>query len=158
MGRGGSIRSFDLRRQCPCAGPAGHGTVDPARWRRTTAGNVGRFAAIGERFAGGWVAEDDGCEPGHQFEWAYLLHEADSLLQPSAPQSWPDARRLIEFGRHYGIDRSRNVAIFSVGRAGVPQDRRARLWAQTERLRIALVTASRRASRMGRAHVRRSGR
>ena len=118
----------------------------PAR-RRSAHGSTPHrpesLAAIGERFTDAWIAADDVVEPGHQFEWAYLLHEAEAVLQEPMLEAWPAAQRLAAFGRHCGIDCRRDVAVFSVDRTGTPRDRRARLWGQTERLRTALVLATR---------------
>jgi mannose/cellobiose epimerase-like protein (N-acyl-D-glucosamine 2-epimerase family) len=73
-------------------------------------------------------------EPGHCFEWAWLLHRVHH--HPSAA---PMADRLIAFARNYGIDRARNVAVNEIQLDGAPRDRSARLWPQTERLKAALA-------------------
>lgn len=67
---------------------------------------------------------DADVEPGHQFEWGWLLlsHLGDNAA----------ARRLIEIGETRGVERG--VAIFSLDQQLRPRDRSARLWAQTERL------------------------
>ncbi|WCT75196.1 AGE family epimerase/isomerase [Sphingomonas naphthae] len=96
--------------------------------------------AVGEYYDGDWrfMAGEDGQirEPGHQFEWAYLLTEADRLL---GGDNFPQASRLEAFGAKYGVDAPRKVAFFSTDATGAPIDGTARLWAQTERLRTALV-------------------
>ena len=78
-------------------------------------------------------------EPGHQFEWAFLLLQAEGLL---GIQARDKAVALEAFGRSFGIDDAREVALFAVDEAGRPTDRRARLWAQTERLRTSLLFAT----------------
>lgn len=67
---------------------------------------------------------DADVEPGHQFEWGWLLlaHLGDSV----------QARRLIEIGETKGVEQG--VAIFSLDQQLQPRDRTARLWSQTERL------------------------
>ena len=67
---------------------------------------------------------DADVEPGHQFEWGWLLlaHLGESR----------HARQLIEIGETHGIEQS--VAIFSLDQTLAPRDRSARLWSQTERL------------------------
>lgn len=73
----------------------------------------------------GWrLLPDADVEPGHQFEWGWLLL---SHLGESLP-----ARRLIEIGETHGVEQG--VAIFSLDQRLAPRDRSARLWAQTERL------------------------
>ena len=101
--------------------------------------------ALGEHFSTGWSPLGHGTErlnePGHQFEWAWLLVQAQALLGNDMPSISQHAQRLERFGRLHGIDESRGVAMFSVDAAGHPLDRRARLWAQTERLRTSLLFA-----------------
>ncbi|MFG1230502.1 AGE family epimerase/isomerase [Xanthobacter wiegelii] len=98
--------------------------------------------AIGEYFDGDWrfSADTEGGvrEPGHQFEWAYLLDLAGPLLGADHRQ---ESQRLYAFGTRHGIDPARGAAVFALDAAGRVIDPRARLWAQTERLRTALVFA-----------------
>ena len=99
--------------------------------------------AVGELFTAGWAPlgapEARLYEPGHQFEWAYLLLQAEGLLGINARSQ---AVSLEHFGRTFGIDETRQVALFAVNEAGAATDRRARLWAQTERLRTSLLFAT----------------
>jgi mannose/cellobiose epimerase-like protein (N-acyl-D-glucosamine 2-epimerase family) len=99
--------------------------------------------AVGELFTAGWVPlgapQERVYEPGHQFEWAYLLLQAEGLLGIKARSQ---AIALEHFGRSVGIDAARQVALFAVDETGRPTDRRARLWAQTERLRTSLLFAT----------------
>ncbi len=98
--------------------------------------------AIGEYYDGDWrfaPGPDGGVrEPGHQFEWAYLLDSAGPLL---GEDRHVESRRLYAFGDRFGIDPARGAAVFALDAAGAVIDPRARLWAQTERLRTALVFA-----------------
>ena len=81
--------------------------------------------ALIELFDTYWRALPDAdVEPGHQFEWGWLLIQH---LGDNAP-----ARRLIEIGETLGVEQG--VAIFSLDQQLQPRDRSARLWAQTERL------------------------
>jgi mannose/cellobiose epimerase-like protein (N-acyl-D-glucosamine 2-epimerase family) len=97
-----------------------------------------RTGAIREFFGADWrpLAEKGRIiEPGHQFEWAWLLlrfagHKADARLAPAA-------LRLVEFGETFGIDRRRRVAINVCLDDGQPFDVGARLWPQTERIKAA---------------------
>jgi mannose/cellobiose epimerase-like protein (N-acyl-D-glucosamine 2-epimerase family) len=71
-------------------------------------------------------------EPGHQFEWAWLL-----LCQDDSPES-PTRRaalRLFEIGENHGV--RGGIAINSLGLDLRVMDPAARLWPQTERLKAA---------------------
>jgi mannose/cellobiose epimerase-like protein (N-acyl-D-glucosamine 2-epimerase family) len=90
-----------------------------------------RTGGLIELFDTDWRALPDAdVEPGHQFEWGWLLtqHLGDT----------PAARRLIAIGEARGIEQG--VAIFSLDQALAPRDRSARLWSQTERLHAHAVT------------------
>ena len=77
-------------------------------------------------------------EPGHQFEWAWLLTRWGRLRgDPWAAQA---ARRLFAIGEQ-GLDAVRGVAIDELDDALVPRSGRARLWPQTEWLKAALILA-----------------
>ncbi len=75
-------------------------------------------------------------EPGHCFEWAWLFEKL-------AQWGWSDAisisDRLTAFGRTYGISPTHDVAINEVTLSGAVHKSSARLWPQTERLKIALA-------------------
>jgi mannose-6-phosphate isomerase len=95
--------------------------------------------AVGEYYDGAWnFTEGDGRlrEPGHQYEWAYLLDLAGRLLGDDHARF---SERLHRFGTRHGLIDGR--AIFSVDAEGAVVDRSSRLWAQTERLRTMLVLA-----------------
>ena len=99
------------------------------------------LGALFERFDEHWRAlggdSDRWIEPGHQFEWAWLL------LRACSPQSsnrlTEAAMRLVDFGETYGIHRG--VAVMSLHADLSVRDGQARLWAQTERLKAALALA-----------------
>jgi mannose-6-phosphate isomerase len=95
--------------------------------------------AVGEYYDGDWrFAADQGQlrEPGHQFEWAYLL---DACAVRLGGDHGAAVSRLVTFGNRFGVIDGR--AIFAVDAAGRVIDARARLWAQTERLRTMTVLA-----------------
>jgi len=95
--------------------------------------------AIGEYYDGDWnFAAVDGHlrEPGHQYEWAYLLNLAGRVLGGDHAEA---VDRLHRFGTRHGLADGR--AIFSVDADGAVVDGSSRLWAQTERLRTMLVLA-----------------
>ncbi|QRG07714.1 AGE family epimerase/isomerase [Xanthobacter dioxanivorans] len=74
-------------------------------------------------------------EPGHCFEWAWLFEGLSAW-------GWPGAEisdRLVAFGRRTGIDPVQDVAINEVLTDGSVHKATARLWPQTERLKVALA-------------------
>jgi len=102
--------------------------------------------ALREYFDGDWNPLEGEAgriiEPGHQFEWAWLLIRWARLSGDTrfiAP-----ARRLVEIAETYGTDPERNVAIFELWDDFSPKDEKARLWSQTERMKayVALLSLS----------------
>ncbi|MEO9529722.1 AGE family epimerase/isomerase [Roseibium sp.] len=78
-------------------------------------------------------------EPGHQFEWAWLLAgwgrsrgDAGALIA---------ARRLYDIAWTYGIDESRGVAFMALNSDFTVRDPLARLWGQTEWIKAAIALA-----------------
>jgi mannose/cellobiose epimerase-like protein (N-acyl-D-glucosamine 2-epimerase family) len=72
-------------------------------------------------------------EPGHQFEWSWLLARWAVISGDSSASD--AAARLCSFGEAYGVDSNRNVAIECISDQYLPCDYTARLWQQTERLK-----------------------
>ncbi len=79
-------------------------------------------------------------EPGHQFEWAWLLlrwgerrGNADALVK---------ARRLFEIGEQYGIAQPREVVVMTLLDDFSVYDPIARLWPQTEWLKASIRFAT----------------
>ncbi|WP_153067474.1 AGE family epimerase/isomerase [Steroidobacter cummioxidans] len=72
-------------------------------------------------------------EPGHQFEWAWLLLRWHSSTGDTRAAKL--ATTLIDAAESRGVDPSRDVAVNSLWIDGKVRDRRARLWPQTERLK-----------------------
>lgn len=75
-------------------------------------------------------------EPGHHFEWAWLLNRWGTVRGDAT--AIETARRLYERGLG-GVDARRGVALNSVWADFSPRDASARLWPQTEFLKAALV-------------------
>lgn len=75
-------------------------------------------------------------EPGHQFEWAWLLTRWGRLR--GDPWALQAARRLFAVGER-GLDATRGVAIDELDETLEPRSSRARLWPQTEWLKAALT-------------------
>lgn len=74
-------------------------------------------------------------EPGHQFEWAWLLERWGRAR--GRPEGLATARRLFAVGRK-GFDPRRNVAVDALTDDLAIRDHAARLWPQTEHLKAAL--------------------
>ncbi len=77
-------------------------------------------------------------EPGHQFEWAWLLLQwasspHSSEVERSACRG--AAERLVSIGERFGVDPVREVAINEIWDDMAVKDPAAKLWPQTERLK-----------------------
>jgi mannose-6-phosphate isomerase len=95
--------------------------------------------ALREFFDADWRAlEGEGglVEPGHQFEWAWLLERWGRLR--GEPTALAAARRLFENGLR-GVDARREVAVNALWDDFSVRDGSARLWPQTEHLKAAVV-------------------
>lgn len=77
-------------------------------------------------------------EPGHQFEWAWLLTQ----WRPGAHGVHPCTEHLFAIGEQ-AVDPALHVAPGAIGFDGRVTDPIARLWPQTERLRTAALLARR---------------
>ncbi|WEK40958.1 MAG: AGE family epimerase/isomerase [Candidatus Brevundimonas colombiensis] len=98
---------------------------------------------IREFFSSDWspAKGSDGSlvEPGHQFEWAWLL--ARHAKSRDDAEGLSVAWRLFEAGLK-GIDPARGVVIDAMNLDGSVRSARARLWPQTEWLKASLILAS----------------
>ncbi len=96
--------------------------------------------AVFEHYATDWTPlggrEAAVVEPGHQYEWAYLLTEWDRLRQVDRR---PDCEHLFLLAEEHGRDPRRGVAVSDLDVRGRKTNRTARIWAQTERLRTAVT-------------------
>ncbi|MDQ2065658.1 AGE family epimerase/isomerase [Xinfangfangia sp. CPCC 101601] len=72
-------------------------------------------------------------EPGHQFEWGWLLARWARLCGDAS--AFDAALRLIRIGEDHGICQQRGVAINAVDGDFAPRDAQAKLWPQTERVK-----------------------
>jgi mannose-6-phosphate isomerase len=93
-----------------------------------------------EFFSEDWTPADgvDGriVEPGHQFEWAWLLERWGILRNREDARA--AARALFEHGIR-GVDPVRGVAVNALWDDGSIKDGQARLWPQTEYIKAALI-------------------
>ncbi|HEY0052154.1 MAG TPA: AGE family epimerase/isomerase [Caulobacteraceae bacterium] len=119
--------------------------IDPdPEWRALTR-RLGRMAvevfvdpttgAVREAFDEAWRPKPEApVEPGHQFEWSWLLTRWSGLEGCEAP---PAAHRLFEIGEAHGVDPASGTTLDALDGALSPVLRTGRLWPQTERLKAA---------------------
>jgi mannose-6-phosphate isomerase len=100
--------------------------------------------ALREFFDANWAPAPglDGriVEPGHQFEWAWLLIRWARLR--GRPDAVAAAARLFKLGTGPGLDQSRGVALQQLLDDFSVHDPVARLWPQTEWLKAALALSA----------------
>ena len=71
-------------------------------------------------------------EPGHHYEWVWLLDQHERLTGMDASAS---IARLYDFARRHGTDPGTAMVWDAVGRDGAARQRTTRLWPQTEALK-----------------------
>lgn len=76
-------------------------------------------------------------EPGHLFEWAWLMMRWAKLR--GREDAAAAARRLHRIGVQHGIDAARGVAIDAIDIDLAVVSSRARLWPQTERIKASAI-------------------
>ncbi len=98
------------------------------------------FGALLEYFDDAWrpVAGEDGriAEPGHQFEWAWLL---DRYAKLSGTAVSPVARRIYEHGEVYGVTLAGGVTVDETFLEGGVRTPTSRFWPHTERIKANIV-------------------
>jgi len=113
--------------------------------------------AVREYYDGDWQALTDPAgavvEPGHQFEWAWLLIRWGQLR--GRPDAITAARRLIALAEAHGVDPVRGLAVNELNADLSLRDARARLWPQTERIKAHLALADLSETPVARATARR---
>ncbi|MCR9123894.1 MAG: AGE family epimerase/isomerase [Phyllobacteriaceae bacterium] len=101
----------------------------------------GATGAMFEEFDAGWSVQPDAgrarIEPGHCYEWAYLLKRLDRLAGRDT-RSW--CNRLVAFADRAGVGPHGRV-LNAVTGSGDVIDANARLWPQLERIRAKLHIA-----------------
>ena len=91
------------------------------------------------------VLDDHGryvTEPGHHYEWAWLLRRYRTLSNAASIDTVrldAAAAALVRFADTHGISPHANAAIDEVWSSGEVASGKAKLWPQTERLKAALV-------------------
>lgn len=96
-----------------------------------------RSGALAELFDENWLPLPDATpgqaiEPGHQFEWAWLLLRQDESPGSATRKA---AERLFDVGENHGV--KGGIAINTLNAELRIKDPAARLWPQTERLKAA---------------------
>jgi len=101
-----------------------------------------RSGAIAESYLPTWEPTPDDAgrriEPGHQFEWAWLLLRCERW-HPNPLLLRDAALRLISIGEDFGVHNG--VAVNALNDDFAVIDANARFWPQTERLKAALLAA-----------------
>lgn len=99
--------------------------------------------ALREFYDGDWapMPGDAGrlVEPGHQFEWAWLLIRWGRAR--GEPRAIAAARRLVAIAETYGVDAARGVAIGELWDDLTVRSAATRVWPQTERIKAWLAMA-----------------
>ncbi|MGQ0836477.1 MAG: AGE family epimerase/isomerase [Gammaproteobacteria bacterium] len=102
-----------------------------------------RSGALREFFGADWQPTSGSLgrivEPGHQFEWAWLLLRYGARAKDARLAA--AALRLIEIGETHGVDPARGVAMNALLDDMSVLDGEARLWPQTERIKAACIAA-----------------
>jgi mannose/cellobiose epimerase-like protein (N-acyl-D-glucosamine 2-epimerase family) len=96
--------------------------------------------ALGEYFLSTWQPAPritGRVEPGHQFEWAWLLLRCERWHDAPLRDT---ALRLISIGDQFGV--RNGVAVNALNDDFTVKDGNARCWPQTERLKAALLAAN----------------
>lgn len=88
------------------------------------------------------LSDPDGVsiEPGHQFEWVWLLDKTDRAIGADRGAA---ARALYAFGARFGLDPASGAAMDEIDDQGRGRRSSARLWPQTELLKARLARAER---------------
>jgi mannose-6-phosphate isomerase len=99
--------------------------------------------ALREHFGEDWLPapDPDGSvvEPGHHFEWAWLLGEYARLTADESVRS--DADALFRFASEYGVDPEHGGVYDEIDAGGRVRSSTKRLWPQTEYLRALAARA-----------------
>lgn len=86
------------------------------------------------------TAEGGLVEPGHHYEWAWLI---ERFAAATGRDHWPDALRLMAFAEAHGLDRETGAAIDVVRDDGSVVASTRRSWPQTEALKAHLAALRR---------------
>jgi mannose/cellobiose epimerase-like protein (N-acyl-D-glucosamine 2-epimerase family) len=76
--------------------------------------------------------DGDHVEPGHHYEWVWLLHQHARLTGAACS---PAARRLYHFAQTHGVDQASGAIHDVLGRDGRIRSQASRLWPHTEAIK-----------------------
>ena len=99
-----------------------------------------KTGALGEYFDEGWrpcLNRGQIVEPGHQFEWAWIIGYYGRLSGLSHHDAM---RRLLSFAFRHGFDEGTGLTVDHVGRDGRVIMGSHRLWPQTEALKACIAS------------------
>ncbi|MBX9745621.1 MAG: AGE family epimerase/isomerase [Hyphomonadaceae bacterium] len=89
---------------------------------------------LGERFFEDWSREpDQALEPGHHFEWAWILGAYKRLAPETSVKKAMTA--LVEFAETHGVSPKVKCVFDAVDEAGAPLRLSSRVWPNTERIK-----------------------
>jgi mannose/cellobiose epimerase-like protein (N-acyl-D-glucosamine 2-epimerase family) len=109
---------------------------------------------LGENFTDAWQPADDLVEPGHQFEWAWLLDRFDRAAPGTAARDCAD--RLFRFATRFGVDGELGGVFDLVDRTGALLEGSKRLWPQLEQVQALALRVERGGSRGAEAALERA--
>lgn len=92
--------------------------------------------SLGERFDAHWRRTSAVLEPGHHFEWAWILAEFNRL---SGDDVAPLSEKIAAFAERVGVDPHTGLVYDAINEEGAVEERTSRLWTNTERLKAALA-------------------
>jgi N-acylglucosamine 2-epimerase/mannose-6-phosphate isomerase len=99
-----------------------------------------KTGTLGEYFEGDWRRADGDkgriVEPGHQFEWTWILDNCGRLLGLDLAA---DMRALAGFAERNGVDPKSRAVYMAVAGDGEVLDGSSRVWANAERLKAAVA-------------------
>jgi len=96
-----------------------------------------RRGALPETFDDAWRAENDAfVEPGHQFEWSWLLHRWNAFGGGELSDA---AERLRLYSERFGVQPATGAIHDELHADGRPGATTSRLWPHTERIKANLV-------------------
>ncbi len=91
---------------------------------------------LGEIFANDWSRADRLTEPGHHFEWAWILGQFQRLTGQDVSSM---AEAVANFAECYGVDPMSGAVYDAVDVSGAVTRMSSRIWTNTERLKAALA-------------------
>ncbi|MBS0294916.1 MAG: AGE family epimerase/isomerase [Proteobacteria bacterium] len=97
--------------------------------------------ALAERFDAAWARDPTAAlEPGHHFEWVWLLTTADRLL---GTDHFGQIRGLFVFAAERGLSPATGLVWDEIGADGAVRSASHRLWPQSERLKAYVAVGER---------------